>query len=96
MAMLVAARARSLFAPRRRLSPDPMRYSRRHVFPPPWGADARAARGRGHPHVHLRPHSLGGLYEKLFLAIELVWLLVVSLSIVSPRERRPVSAVGAG
>ena len=43
--------------------------------------------------VHLRPHSLGGLYEKLFLAIELAWLLVVSFSIVGPRERRRVPAV---
>jgi hypothetical protein len=25
-------------------------------------------------HAHLRTHSLGGLYEKLFLAIELAWL----------------------
>jgi hypothetical protein len=46
--------------------------------------------------AHLRPHSLGGLYEKLFLAIELVWLLVVSASIVSPRERRPAPALAAG
>jgi hypothetical protein len=23
-------------------------------------------------HAHLRPHSLGGLYEKIFLAIELL------------------------
>jgi hypothetical protein len=47
-------------------------------------------------HADLRPRSLGGRYEKLFLAIELVWLPVVSLSIVSPRERRLVPAVAAG
>jgi hypothetical protein len=29
--------------------------------------------------VHLRPHSLGGLYEKVFLAVELGWLLVVAV-----------------
>jgi hypothetical membrane protein len=28
--------------------------------------------------AHLRPHSLGGLYEKLFLAMELAWLLVAA------------------
>jgi len=27
---------------------------------------------------HLRPHTLGGLYEKLFLALELAWLLVAA------------------
>jgi len=29
--------------------------------------------------VHLRPHTLGGLWEKLFLAIELAWFLVASV-----------------
>jgi hypothetical protein len=29
--------------------------------------------------VHLRPRSLGGLYEKVFLAVELGWLLVVAV-----------------
>ncbi len=29
--------------------------------------------------AHLRPHSLGGLYEKLFLAVELAWLLLAAL-----------------
>jgi len=29
--------------------------------------------------AHLRPHSLGGLYEKLFLAVELAWLLVAAV-----------------
>ncbi|HEX4778095.1 MAG TPA: hypothetical protein VFW74_15060, partial [Acidimicrobiia bacterium] len=30
-------------------------------------------------HAHLRPHSLGGLYEKVFLAMELAWFLVASV-----------------
>jgi hypothetical protein len=29
--------------------------------------------------VHLRPRTLGGLYEKVFLAVELCWLLVVAV-----------------
>jgi hypothetical membrane protein len=29
-------------------------------------------------HAHLRPDSLGGLYEKLFLALELAWLGVAA------------------
>ena len=29
-------------------------------------------------HSHLRVHTLGGLYEKLFLALELAWLFTVS------------------
>jgi hypothetical protein len=28
--------------------------------------------------AHLRPHSLGGLYEKLFLALELAWLVLAA------------------
>jgi hypothetical membrane protein len=28
--------------------------------------------------AHFRPHSLGGLYEKLFLAVELAWLLLAA------------------
>jgi len=47
-------------------------------------------------HAHLRPNSLGGLYEKLFLAIELAWLFVVSWSIAGQRAPRRVSAVAAG
>jgi hypothetical protein len=31
----------------------------------------------------LRPHSLGGLYEKLFLAAELSWFLIVAVWIVA-------------
>ena len=32
--------------------------------------------------AHFRPHSLGGLYEKIFLAVELAWFLVVAVWIV--------------
>jgi hypothetical membrane protein len=46
-------------------------------------------------HAHLRPRSLGGLYEKLFLAIELLWLAVVSWSIVSSQAERRVPAIAA-
>jgi hypothetical membrane protein len=35
--------------------------------------------------AHLRPHSLGGLYEKLFLAMELAWLLVAAMWIAAGR-----------
>jgi hypothetical membrane protein len=31
-------------------------------------------------HTHFRRHSLGGLYEKIFLGMELVWLLVAALA----------------
>jgi hypothetical membrane protein len=34
-------------------------------------------------HAHLRPHSLGGLFEKLFLGVELAWFLVVAVWIAS-------------
>jgi hypothetical membrane protein len=37
-------------------------------------------------HAHLRPRSLGGLYEKLFLAIELGWFLVASIWIARSAE----------
>jgi hypothetical membrane protein len=45
-------------------------------------------------HAHLRPRSLGGLYEKIFLAIELLWLYVVSWSISGTRTvaRAPADA----
>jgi len=33
-------------------------------------------------HSHLRAHSLGGLFEKIFLALELAWLLLVAAWIV--------------
>jgi len=42
-------------------------------------------------HAHLRPHSLGGLYEKLFLAVELGWLLVAALWIARPRSAARVA-----
>jgi hypothetical membrane protein len=29
--------------------------------------------------VHLRPHSLGGLWEKVFLGVELAWLLLAAV-----------------
>ncbi len=31
--------------------------------------------------AHLRPHSPGGLYEKLFLGVELAWLLVAAFRV---------------
>jgi hypothetical protein len=31
--------------------------------------------------AHLRPQSLGGLYEKIFLAMELAWLLTAAASV---------------
>jgi hypothetical membrane protein len=46
-------------------------------------------------HAHLRPHSLGGLYEKIFLAIELVWLLVASSSIIAAGAGRRAPAHAA-
>lgn len=39
--------------------------------------------------THLRPHSLGGLYEKLFLAAELAWFLVAACWIVALTAREP-------
>ncbi len=36
---------------------------------------------------HLRPHSPGGLFEKLFLAVELGWFLVAAVWIASPERR---------
>jgi Protein of unknown function (DUF998) len=35
-------------------------------------------------HAHLHVHSLGGLYEKLFLAFELAWLLMAALPLAKP------------
>ncbi len=37
--------------------------------------------------AHLRPHSLGGLFEKLFLALELAWFLVAAAWIASLERR---------
>jgi hypothetical membrane protein len=43
---------------------------------------------------HLRLHSLGGLYEKIFLGTELAWLLVAAVWIASGRAaERPIQAV---
>jgi len=43
--------------------------------------------------AHLRPHTLGGLYEKIFLAMELSWLLVAAAWIATGRaSRRPCAA----
>jgi hypothetical membrane protein len=36
--------------------------------------------------AHLRPHSLGGLFEKVFLAMELLWLLVAGAWIARARR----------
>ena len=52
-------------------------------------------------HAHLRPHSLGGLYEKVFLGVELAWLVVVAGWITRLPEPRPagsspVAALGRG
>ncbi len=43
-------------------------------------------------HAHLRRHSLGGLYEKIFLAVELIWLLlaaVLAARIATRDQNRP-------
>jgi hypothetical membrane protein len=32
-------------------------------------------------HTHLRIHTLGGLYERLFLGLELLWFLIVAVRI---------------
>jgi hypothetical membrane protein len=41
--------------------------------------------------VHLRPHSLGGLWEKIFLAVELVWLLIVAAWIAWGQDERRIA-----
>jgi len=43
---------------------------------------------------HLRPHSLGGLYEKLFLAAELGWLLLAAVWIVASERFSSAPAAG--
>jgi hypothetical protein len=40
-------------------------------------------------HRHLRRHSLGGLCEKVFLGIELLWLLAAALAAARYREPSP-------
>lgn len=43
--------------------------------------------------THLRAHSLGGLWEKVFLAMELLWLAVASAWILRPvPEETPAAA----
>ncbi len=42
-------------------------------------------------HAHFRPHGLGGLYEKLFLAIELLWLMLIAGWIVESARAPDVS-----
>jgi hypothetical protein len=32
-------------------------------------------------HTHFRPHTLGGLYERIFLGLELLWILVAGLAL---------------
>src|ERR1039458_1337081 len=45
-------------------------------------------------HAKLRLHSLGGLYEKLFLAVEIVWLFVVAWAILrAPQAADQAAAV---
>jgi hypothetical membrane protein len=39
-------------------------------------------------HTHLRRNSLGGLYEKLFLGVELIWLLVAARAAARHAETR--------
>jgi hypothetical membrane protein len=47
-------------------------------------------------HAKLRLHSLGGLYEKLFLAVEIVWLFVVAWAILrAPQAGDQAAAVAA-
>lgn len=42
--------------------------------------------------AHLRPHSLGGLYEKVFLGLELAWLLAAAAWIARAGDAEPVAA----
>jgi hypothetical protein len=37
----------------------------------------------------LRQHALGGLWEPLFLGLELAWLLIVTLRIARAQSRSP-------
>jgi hypothetical protein len=45
--------------------------------------------------THLRPHSLGGLYEKIFLGVELGWFLLVAAWIVASELRQPGTVTAA-
>jgi hypothetical protein len=44
----------------------------------------------------LRPHSLGGLFEKLFLAIELLWFLVAARHVARTARGTAVSSRAGG
>ena len=44
-------------------------------------------------HSHLRAHSLGGLYEKIFLALELLWFAVTTAWIARDAGEAPVPEV---
>jgi hypothetical protein len=46
-------------------------------------------------HARLRPHSLGGLYEKVFLGVELLWFLVVAAWVVMRSAELAPRAAGA-
>jgi len=75
------------FASGRAIRADP-RFAplRRPLLAFAWGAVvAIALLG----HAHLRPHSLGGLYEKLFLGCELAWLLTVAVWLTRLDPARP-------
>lgn len=43
-------------------------------------------------HSHFSPHSPGGLYERLFLGLELLWILVAGLGIHRSASSRPRTA----
>lgn len=43
-------------------------------------------------HTHFRRHSLGGLYEKIFLGVELLWLLCAALAAARVAAPAPAEA----
>lgn len=44
--------------------------------------------------VGFRPQSLGGLYEKIFLGMELLWLVLVAARVAQGQIRRPSAVQG--
>jgi hypothetical membrane protein len=40
-------------------------------------------------HSHFRPHTLDGLYERLFLGLELLWILIVGLRLYRTSQLSP-------
>lgn len=40
-------------------------------------------------HSHFRAHSLDGLYERIFLGLELLWILIVGIAVRRASERGP-------